>query len=129
MPFRACLISIAMAALSFVPVLAATHVVLPDGTGDFPTIQDAVDAATDGDVIELGDGTFTGEGNRNIEYLGKAITIKSQSGDPESCIIDAQGIEGESRRGFSFKVGDVPAARLESVKIINGRTHTGEGDG
>ena len=40
---------------------AETYVVTPDGTGDFPTIQTAIDAAGDGDIIELTDGTFTGD--------------------------------------------------------------------
>jgi pectin methylesterase-like acyl-CoA thioesterase len=35
---------------------ADVFVVSPDGSGDFPTIQAAVDAASDGDDIELTDG-------------------------------------------------------------------------
>ncbi|MCK4414565.1 MAG: hypothetical protein KAY32_13585 [Candidatus Eisenbacteria sp.] len=45
---------------------AETYLVLPDGTGDFPTIQAAIDAALDGDEILLADGTFTGDGNRDL---------------------------------------------------------------
>ena len=67
---------------------AATYVVQPDGTGDFPTIQAAINAVVDTDIIELADGTFTGDGNRDLDYLGKAITIRSQSGDPSVCVID-----------------------------------------
>ena len=48
--------------------VAATYVVTADGSGDFPTIQAAISAAINGDVIELTDGTFTGEGNRDIEF-------------------------------------------------------------
>ncbi|GAF67705.1 unnamed protein product, partial [marine sediment metagenome] len=72
-----------------------TYVVTPDGTGDFPTIQAAVDYAVDYDIIELTDGTFTGNGNRDIDYQGKSITVKSQTGDPQVCIIDCQGSETE----------------------------------
>ena len=53
---------------------AATYTVEPDGTGDFPTIQAAIDAAQDGDVVELGDGVYRGAGNRDITLLGKAIS-------------------------------------------------------
>jgi hypothetical protein len=67
---------------------ATTHVVRPDGGGDSPDIQAAIDAATDGDIVELTDGTFTGDGNRDIDYKGKALTVRSQSGNPEGCIID-----------------------------------------
>ena len=38
----------------------------------------------------IADGTYTGEGNRDIEFKGKAITVRSASG-PESCIIDSEG--------------------------------------
>jgi pectin methylesterase-like acyl-CoA thioesterase len=42
---------------------AATYVILPDGSGDYATIQAAIDAAAPGDVIELADGIFSGPGN------------------------------------------------------------------
>ena len=83
------------------PATATTYLVEPDGTGDFPTIQSAIDAAEDGDTIELTDGTFTGVGNRDLNYLGKAITVRSRSGDPNACIIDC----GQADRGFSFISG------------------------
>lgn len=98
------------------PALATTYTVLPDGTGDFPTIQVAVNAALDGDVIQLGDGTFTGVGNRDIGYLGKAITVRSISGDSSLCIIDCQG-EG---RGFSFESGEGASSVLQGVTVTNG---------
>ena len=99
---------------------AATYVVRPDGTGDFPTILAAVDASLDGDIIELTDGVFTGEGNRNVRYLGKAITVRSQSGHAASCIIDCEGIAGLERRGFIFRDGESHTSTLESVTIRNG---------
>ena len=85
-----------------------TYVVRPDGTGDFPTIQAAIDSALDGDTIKLTDGTFRGEGNRNIHYWGKAITICGQSGDPSLCTIDCEG----QTRGFKFNCGESSAAVL-----------------
>ncbi|MBD3336645.1 MAG: hypothetical protein GF355_14125, partial [Candidatus Eisenbacteria bacterium] len=39
---------------------ATTWFVAADGTGDFPTVQAAITAASGGDIIELGDGLFTG---------------------------------------------------------------------
>ena len=45
---------------------AATLHVCPDGSGDFPTIQAAVDAASSGDTIALCDATFIGPGNRDV---------------------------------------------------------------
>jgi hypothetical protein len=99
---------------------ADTYVVNPDGTGDFPTIQAAIDAAEDGDIIELTDGTFTGVGNRDIDYLGKAITVRSHSGDPEVCIIDCQGSEAEPHRGFHFRRAEQDGSALMGVTITGG---------
>ena len=93
-----------------------TYVVNPEGTGDFPTIQAAIDAITDGDVIELANGIFVGEGNRDINYLGKAITIRSRSGNRDSCLI-ACSYYG---RGFLFRTGEGPASILEGVTIQAG---------
>ena len=103
---------------------ADTYVVRPDGTGDFPTIQAAIDAVDNADVIELTNGTFTGEGNRDIDYLGKAITIRSQSGHPDSCIIDCQ----QAGRGFHFHTNEGLGSTLEGITVTNG-SHEGAGDG
>ncbi len=72
------------------PVLAATHLVNPDGSGDFVTIQDAIDASSADDTILLGDGTFTGVGNRDLE-IRRPLVFMSTGGDPALCIIDAEG--------------------------------------
>lgn len=56
---------------------AATYFVAPDGSDDFPTIAAAISACVDGDVIELGDGTFEGEGNRDLTLADLEITIRS----------------------------------------------------
>jgi hypothetical protein len=100
---------------------AAVYVVSPDGAGDFVTIQEAVDAALDGDVIELTDGVFMGECNTDIDYLGKSITVRSRSGNPEACIIDCR--DSMPRRGFMFHSGEDENAVLEGVTIRNGVAH------
>ena len=109
---------------------ADTYVVDADGTGDFPTIQDAIDAASDNDVVELLDGTYTGDGNRDIDFHGKAITVRSQSGDPLSCVIDCEGTALEPHRGFHFHTLETSASVVRGVTVTNGRIHhTGDLDG
>ncbi len=102
---------------------AATYVISPDGLGDYPTIQAAVLAATDGDIIELTDGTFIGDGNRDIQVPSRPITIRSQSGNYEDCVIDCEGSARAEHRGFRFGpevgTGDV---MLKEIGIINGYT-------
>lgn len=99
---------------------AETYLVLPDGTGDFATIQEAIDASVNGDVVELADGTFRGPGNRDLDYQGKAITVRSRSGSPESCVIDCEGSEGDPRRGFYFHTGELETSVLEAITIQGG---------
>jgi hypothetical protein len=102
------------------PASAGTYLVCPDGSGDFTTIQAAIDAGADWDVIELCDDTFTGNGNRDITYRGKLLTVRSRSGNPTQCIIDCGGTEIDPHRGFHFHSGEGSEAVLEGVTIQNG---------
>jgi hypothetical protein len=98
--------------------VATTYLVLPDGTGDFPTIQLAIDAAVDGDTVELGDGTFSGHGNHTIHYRSKTIVVRSLSGDPSLCVIDCQGSPDEYRTGFMIAGDDETyTATLQGVTV------------
>jgi predicted outer membrane repeat protein len=109
-----------------VPIVSAsTFVVRPDGTGDFATIQDAINASRDGDVVELTDGTFTGDGNRDIDFSGKAIVVRSQSGDPETCVLDCRGEAGDPHFGLEFDDGEGSDSVLDAVTITNGYAAAG----
>ncbi len=83
---------------------------------DFTLIQDAVDAVCDGNTVWLEDGTYTGAGNRDIDFKGKEITLRSLSDDPELCIIDCQG----SGRGFIFNSGETSESVVRGLSVING---------
>ena len=84
---------------------------------DYLTIQEAVDAAGEGDEVLIGDGTYTGIGNKNIDLGGRAITIRSENG-PERTIIDCQ----KQDRAFSFISGEESDSVLSGFTIINGDT-------
>lgn len=100
------------------PASARTWYVKPDSTGDVPTISVAVDsAAAQGDTVLLADGTFTGEGNREVDCLDKAVTIVSESGNPEACIIDGGGWSFVPKTAFRFRESSYGTARLEGVMI------------
>jgi hypothetical protein len=86
---------------------------------EYPTIQAAIDASVDGDVVLVAPGTYTGDGNRDIDFLGKAITVRSEAG-PRTCIIDAQGSWGDRHRGFHFHRGEQADSVLDGFTITGG---------
>ena len=79
------------AAIMLLPFAASASILLvhPDGSGLYPTIQDALVAAGEGDVIELTNGFFKGAGNRNGNARGKDVSIRSQTGPADSCVVDS----------------------------------------
>jgi hypothetical protein len=81
----------------------------------YSTIQAAIDDASDGDIVWIADGQYSGEGNFDIDFKGKAITVKSENG-PQNCIIDCQF----KARGFDFHNGEDGNSVLDGIKIING---------
>ncbi len=89
---------------------------------EYPTIQAAVDACIDGDVVTLAEGTYVGVGNRDIDVSGKQITIRSVS-TPEQCVIDCEG----AGRGFLLENGETREAVLQGVTIQNGNAIYGGG--
>lgn len=97
-----------------------THWIKPDGTGDHATIQDAIDAAVDGDEILLADGVFKGMGNRNIDFKGKAITLRSKSGSAQDCVVDGEGDYTEIVRVFDFKSDEGRDSMLQDITIRGG---------
>ena len=93
----------------------------------YPTIQAAIDAAVNGDTIIVSDGTYTGTGNRDIDFLGKAITVRSTDQfDPD--VVAATIIDCEGRgRGFRFQNSEDANSILSGFTIINGQAHNGGG--
>lgn len=97
------------AASSFLSVASVTlHV-----PADHPTIRAASVEAVEGDTILLADGVYTGEDNRDIDFGGKRVVLKSVNG-PLATTIDCQA----AGRGFIFENGE------DSLTIVDGITVT-----
>src|SRR5262249_544466 len=58
-----------------------------------------------------------GEGNKNLDFRGKAITVRSESNDPALCIVDCQ----QAGRGFNFHSGETAASTVSGLTIQNGQ--------
>ncbi|MFC1676691.1 right-handed parallel beta-helix repeat-containing protein [Planctomycetota bacterium] len=95
-----------------------------NGSADFNNIQAAIDDANEGDVVEVWPGVYTGDGNRDIDFLGKAITVRgTDSNDPNivaATIIDCNGTEAEPHRGFNFTNNEDSNSVLSGLTIANG---------
>ena len=86
-----------------------------------PTIQDAIEAAGPGMIIEVAPGTYTGPGNWDIDFQDKEITLRSALG-PEATIIDCRAAvpDTEKHRGFYFPPAGNVVAVLRGFTIVGG---------
>lgn len=94
---------------------------------DYPTIQAAISAAASGDTVIVMPGTYTGSGNKNLDFGGKAITVRSV--DPnDPAIVAATVIDCEySGRGFYFHSGETADSVAAGFTITKGFVVSGGG--
>ncbi len=86
--------------------------------GDYPTIQEAIDATSNGDTVLVFPGTYV----ENITFLGKDITVISKRG-PSVTIINGDN----SGSVVCFQNNESSAAVLMGFTITNGYATEGGG--
>ncbi len=92
----------------------------------FDSIQEAIDASSHGDMIIILQGTYSGNGNRDIDFKGKAITVTGEDpNDPNLVTINCGGTENEPHRGFVFQNYEIPDSILSGVTITGGFANQG----
>ncbi len=99
------------------PAIATTYIVDAASGGDYQTIQEAVDVVVDGDIVQVVAGTYTGPGNRDINYWGANFVLESESGAAVT-IIDNQGESGH-------RLFNIAGAEFDTTCVIRGFTIQG----
>ena len=104
-------ISLLSAFLLFSLLVNSQNIIVPS---DYNNIQSAINAAENFDTITVLSGTYSGDGNINIDLLGKKIYLRSQDG-PENTIIDCQQLG----RAFYLHLYEDSTTVIDGFSIIN----------
>ena len=105
---------IAMICLTLMSSAAVADVI--NVPADYPTIQEAIDASSDGDEIVVAPGTYTSTHPAHVVDLkGKAIDLRS-SGGPNVTFIDGQS----SKRGIACFREETNQTSITGFTVKNG---------
>ncbi|MBN2564710.1 MAG: right-handed parallel beta-helix repeat-containing protein [Candidatus Eisenbacteria bacterium] len=102
---------------------ADTVVVDIDGfLSDYTTIQDGLDAVSDGDTVYVYPGmnppnVYRGPRNRGLQFGGKNITLETLAAGPGDVVIDCEGLD----RAFNLSTAVDSTSRIAGFMIRNGQ--------
>ena len=82
---------------------------------EYHTIQEGIDAASDYDTVLVAPGTYTGDGNRDLQFTGAEFVLLSEAG-PDSTVIDCEEVSG----GVTCNNDQSLATILSGFTITNG---------
>ena len=94
---------------------ATTLVVDVGGSGGYTEIQPALNASSEGDTVLVMPGTYTGDNNTSLDFVGKNIVLRG-TGGARSVVIDCEN----SRFGFLFATGEGPTLVVEGLTVTRG---------
>ena len=93
----------------------------------FRKIQDALDAALDGDEIEIRPGIYSGAGNYDLDPDGKDLVIRSSAPSDISTVAATIIDAGEDGRGFYIHSGEDANCVIWGLTIQNCLSDYGSG--
>jgi hypothetical protein len=107
---------------------AATVYVTTNGVGNppydawtnaAPSIQVAIDYASNGDKVLVGPGTYYGNGNRDIDLRGKALAVRGDQG-ARGTRLDVRGSVDDPHRAFRFSRGESHSSVIDGFTVTGG---------
>ena len=96
-------------------------IVAKDGSGDYLTIQEGIDAAVDGKAVVIKKGIYRGAGNINLDFKGKAITVRGTNPDDADVVIGTVIDCEQDGRGFIFNSNEGADSVVAGLTITKGR--------
>lgn len=101
--------------IAFTPALHAATITVPTNQ---PNIQAGINASFNGDTVLVSAGTYSGAGNRDLDFGSRSIVVRSLSG-PSSTTIDCGGSAADLHIGFNFHSLEDSTSVLDGFTVIN----------